>query len=77
MNIAFLEDNLAFAQDIIAALTNAGHQVRYFLLGGECLKVVSSERFDLCIIDWEVPDISGTEELASLKLKGNDPPVIF
>ena len=77
MNIAFLEDNLAFAQDIIAALTHAGHQVRHFLLGRECLKVVSNERFDLCIIDWEIPDMSGIEVLASLKLKGNVPPVIF
>ena len=77
MNIAFLEDNLAFAQDIIAALTHAGHQVQHFLSGRECLKVVSSERFDLCILDWEIPDMSGTEVLASLKLKGNVPPVIF
>lgn len=77
MNIAFLEDNLAFAQDIILALNNAGHQVRHFLLGRECLKVVSSERFDLCILDWEIPDMSGFEVLASLRLKGNVPPVIF
>ena len=33
MNIVFLEDNLAFAQDIIAALTHAGHQVRHFFIG--------------------------------------------
>ncbi len=77
MNIAFLEDDIVFAQDIIAALTNAGHQVRHFVSGRECLKVVSSERFDLCILDWEIPDMSGTEVLASLKLKGNVPPVIF
>ena len=77
MNIAFLEDNLAFAQDIILALNNAGHQVRHFLSGRECLKVVSSERFDLCILDWEIPDMSGFEVLASLRLKGNVPPVIF
>lgn len=77
MNIAFLEDNLDFAQDIIVALTNAGHQVRHFLSGRKCLKVVSSERFDLCILDWQIPDMSGAEVLASLKLKGNVPPVIF
>ena len=77
MNIAFLEDNLAFAQDVTAALTNAGHQVRHFLSGRDCLKVVSSEKFDLCVFDWEVPDMSGFEVLASLKLKGNVPPVIF
>lgn len=77
MDIAFLEDDIVFAQDIIVALTDAGHQVRHFVSGRECLKVVSSERFDLCIIDWEIPDMSGTEVLASLKLKGNVPPVIF
>ena len=77
MNIAFLEDNLAFAQDVIVALTNAGHRVQHFLSGRECLKVVSSEQFDLCVFDWEVPDMSGFEVLASLRLKGNVPPVIF
>ena len=77
MNIAFLEDNLAFAQDVTAALTHAGHHVQHFLSGRECLKVVSSEQFDLCVFDWEVPDMTGFEVLASLKLKGNVPPVIF
>jgi two-component system, OmpR family, response regulator RegX3 len=77
MNIAFLEDDFAFAQDVIRALTQAGHQVQHFLSGRECLKVVASEQFDLCIFDWEVPDMSGFEVLASLKLKGNVPPVIF
>lgn len=77
MNIAFLEDDLTFAQDVIVALSNAGHSVRHFLSGRECLKVVSSERFDICILDWEVPDMSGFEVLSSLKLKGNVPPVIF
>ena len=77
MKIAFLEDNLVFAQEVITALTNAGHQVHHFLSGRECLKVVSSEQFDCCVFDWEVPDMSGTEVLSSLKLKGNVPPVIF
>ncbi len=77
MNIAFLEDNLAFAQDVIVALTSAGHRVQHFLSGRECLKVVSGEQFDLCVLDWEVPDMSGFEVLASLRLKGNVPPVIF
>ena len=77
MNIAFLEDNLAFAQDVIVALTNAGHRVQHFLSGRDCLKRVSSEKFDLCVFDWEVPDMSGFEVLASLRLKGNVPPVIF
>jgi two-component system, OmpR family, response regulator RegX3 len=77
MKIAFLEDDKAFAQHIIVSLEAAGHQVQHFESGRQCLKAVSSEHFDVCLLDWEVPDMSGTEVLASLKLKGNYPPVIF
>lgn len=77
MKIAFLEDNLAFAENIITTLTAAGHDVAHFASGRECLKAVSSSHFDICVFDWEVPDMSGTEVLASLKLKGNFPPTIF
>lgn len=38
---------------------------------------MSSEQFDLCVFDWKVPDVSGFEVLASLRLKGNVLPVIF
>ncbi len=77
MKIAFLEDNKDFAQHIIVALQAAGHQVQHFESGRQCLKALSSEHFDMCVLDWEIPDMSGTEVLASLKLKGNYPPVIF
>ena len=77
MKIAFLEDDVAFAENIISALTIAGHEVVHFTSGRECLRAVSSGHFDMCVLDWEVPDMAGTEVLASLKLKGNYPPTIF
>jgi two-component system, OmpR family, response regulator RegX3 len=77
MKIAFLEDNASFAEGIVLSLTSAGHEVQHFLTGREYLKAVVSDKFDLCLLDWEVPDMSGPEVLASLKLKGNIPPVIF
>lgn len=77
MKIAFLEDNVGFAEDITRVLTTAGHEVHHFLTGRECLKSVASDRYDLCVLDWEVPDMTGPEVLASLKLKGNTPPIIF
>jgi two-component system response regulator RegX3 len=77
MKIAFLEDNIAFAQDIIATLELAGHEVVHFSSGRACLNAVASDQFDLCLLDWEVPDMSGPEVLAGLKLKGNFPPTIF
>ena len=77
MKIAFLEDNIAFAESIVATLTAAGHEVAHFASGRDCLKAVSASHFDMCVLDWEVPDMAGTEVLASLKLKGNYPPTIF
>jgi two-component system, OmpR family, response regulator RegX3 len=77
MKIAFLEDNVAFAQHIITTLEAAGYEVQHFVSGRACLGAVSSSHFDLCLFDWEVPGMSGAEVLASLKLKGHFPPTIF
>ena len=77
MKIAFLEDNIAFAQHIITTLETAGHEVMHFTSGRLCLNAVTSNPFDLCLFDWEVPDMSGPEVLSSLKLKGQFPPTIF
>ena len=77
MKIAFLEDNKTFAEDMMISLAASGHEVQHFLTGRDCLKAVANDQFDLCLLDWEVPDISGPEVLASLKLRGTIPPVIF
>ena len=77
MKIAFLEDDITFAQDIVNTLETAGHLVEHFASGRACLKALASEQFDICLFDWEIPDMSGFEVLSSLKLKGSYPPVIF
>jgi two-component system, OmpR family, response regulator RegX3 len=77
MKIAFLEDDVLFAQDIQTALIAAGNHVSWFKSGRECLKSLNTDQYDLCIFDWEVPDMLGTEVLASLKLKGALPPIVF
>jgi len=77
MKIAFLEDNKAFASELVSAIQSSGIEVDHFVSGRECLKALNTQQYDLALLDWEVPDMSGTEVLASLKLKGNYPPVIF
>ena len=77
MRIAFLEDNQFFADDVVTSLRAAGHEVEHFVSGLDCFKALSSSVFDICLLDWEVPDMSGTEVLSGLKLRGNAPPVIF
>ncbi len=77
MKIAFLEDDRDFAEGIVNSLEDAGHLVMHFESGRQCLKALSDAHFDLCLLDWEVPGMTGFEVLASLKLKGSYPPVIF
>ncbi len=77
MKIMFLEDNREFASGIVATLQAEGHEVHHFVSGRECLKALNQDQFDVALLDWEVPDMSGTEVLAHLKIKGIYPPVVF
>jgi len=77
MKIIFLEDDRAFATEIVEALKFDGNEVDYFTSGRECLKALNASRYDLAIFDWEVPDMTGKEVLESMKVKGDYPPVVF
>lgn len=77
MKIAFLEDDSAFAANVIDWLEQAGHDVVWFRSGRECIRALTKERFDLCLFDWMLPDMTGPDVMAHLKLKGTLPPVIF
>lgn len=63
MRIAILEDD----PDQLALLSrwigNAGHQVHGYLRGNLVLKNAARESFDIFVLDWEVPDISGVDVL--------------
>lgn len=77
MKIVFLEDDSTFANEVITLLEKAGHHVAHYSSGRECLKALGEFQYDLALLDWLVPDISGVEVLESLKVKGSAIPVIF
>lgn len=77
MKIAFLEDDAVFAVTTMEWLQQAGHDVVLFGKGRDCVRALADTHFDLCLLDWELPDLSGPDVMASLKLKGTLPPVIF
>lgn len=79
MKIAYLEDDTELAATVCDWLRQAGHEVDLFTSGVACAQAVVSRRFDACLIDWLVPDLSGTEVLARLQIKLRQamPPVIF
>lgn len=79
MRIAYLEDEADLSATVSAWLREAGYDVESFKSGADCARAVENQRFDVCLLDWMVPDLSGEEVLARLKIKLRHamPPVIF
>jgi DNA-binding response OmpR family regulator len=77
MRIAFLDDDPAFLQQVTQWLVDGGHVVDAFSSGRALVKAVENEIYDLCLLDWMVPDLSGPEVMIYLKLKTRMPPVVF
>lgn len=78
MRLAILEDDAVQNETVAEWLRQAGHDVHSFVDPREFIRVAGRESFDLCLIDWMLPEISGTEVLTWLRQdRANDTPVIF
>ena len=63
MRIALLEDDLDQANIIEVWLNDAGHHPYIYHVGSQIVGALSTESFDVIMLDWEVPDMSGLEVL--------------
>ena len=77
MRIAVLEDDPDQAGRVRLLLESAEHVVHLFSRGKLLLAELARESYDLIIIDWEVPDISGIEVLQTLRKQSITTPALF
>ena len=78
MRVAILEDDPAQIDLVTLWLNNSGYNCHVFTYGKELTRALTRESFDLFILDWELPDISGAEVLAWIRQNVRDhAPVIF
>ena len=78
MKIALLEDDLSQAETVVELLTNHGHDCEHFDTGKSFLYSVLHNSYDLLILDWQLPDIEGTEVLRQIRSEMNwRIPVLF
>lgn len=78
MRIALLEDEQDQADLVCAWLTAAGHSCHAFALGKDLMREVQRETFDLILLDWEVPGMSGAEVLVWIRANIAEPvPILF
>jgi DNA-binding response OmpR family regulator len=78
MRIALLEDDAAQADLLQSWLTAADYQCKHAASGEAFLKLLCHETFDLLIIDWNLPGISGIDVLQRVRNVLDWPiPVLF
>ena len=77
MRVGLLEDNADHATLITAALQAAGHSFEVYATGARLLQAIVRETFDVLVLDWMLPDLSGLEVLDRLRQRADRIPVIF
>lgn len=78
MRICLLEDDMAQLHLLNMWLCQADYTVFQFSTGRSLMASLRQQSYDLFIIDWNVPDLSGIEVLRRIRLRfGDKLPVIF
>jgi len=77
MKILLLEDDKILAKSLKEFLELEGYTVDVAYRGSEVFDLTFDERYDLYILDVNVPDVNGFDVLASLKDSGDNTPAIY
>ena len=78
MRIAILEDDQDQADLLIVWLEEAGHQCTIFADGNAFVRAYKQDSYDLVLLDWMVPKLTGLEVLKHLRAHvDNVVPVVF
>jgi len=76
--IALLEDDPSQAKLVRHWIESQDWLCRHFSSGNDILRSVLRDTFDLVILDWRVPDLSGEEVLRAIRKSVREPlPVLF
>lgn len=67
MRLAILEDDPDQLALVSRFLKDAGHDVHGFLRGRDIMSHAGHDSFDLFVLDWQVPDVSGTEVMVWIR----------
>lgn len=59
VKIAYLEDDESQIEHIREVLTAKGHECRVFLDGSQLIRQLKREAFDMLLLDWQVPGVTG------------------
>ncbi|RDX37865.1 DNA-binding response regulator [Kangiella sp. HD9-110m-PIT-SAG07] len=67
MKLLYLEDDQTQADALLAILQDSGFECTHCQNAESFLEVLKTDEFDLLILDWELPDMSGIEALERVR----------
>ncbi|MBF0308442.1 MAG: response regulator transcription factor [Magnetococcales bacterium] len=77
MRLLLVEDDTLLGDGIRTGLAQEGYTVEWLQDGEEAAQALETDRFDLLILDWNLPKLSGIEVLARLRKQGVALPVLM
>ena len=77
MRLAILDDDRALCTHVAGELRDAGHSCFEFYSGEALRRALRRESFDLLILDWELPDLTGIELLEWMRSTLPSPPPVI
>ena len=77
MRIGLLEDEPDHAAIVVRLLQTAGHSCLVYGNGESFLRATLHDTFDVLILDWALPDMSGLQVLDALRARQDKVPVLF
>jgi len=75
--ILVVEDDSGSADFVSTWLSDQEHEIHVATDGAEALKQMLAEKFDVVLLDWNLPSLSGVDILKEYRKSGNLTPVIM
>ncbi|MBG6111391.1 DNA-binding response OmpR family regulator [Flavobacterium sp. CG_9.10] len=77
MHILIVEDEEGIVQFLKQGLEEEGYKITCATDGLQGFELIQKEKFDLILLDWMLPKMTGLELCKAVRLKDNSTPIIF
>lgn len=77
MHILIVEDEAGIIQFLRQGLEEEGYQITSAVDGLEGFELTQRENFDLILLDWMLPKMTGLELCKAIRLKNTETPILF
>jgi DNA-binding response OmpR family regulator len=77
MHILIIEDEVGIVQFLQQGLEEEGYQITSAVDGLKGFELIQKENFDLILLDWMLPKMTGIELCKAIRLKNTSTPIIF